>query len=124
MKRRDLHDRIGRPDIAEELSVHRGDGLPVVDANQESASADHVAERRPRLSRAAPMISRHRRACAAVPLATVRPSGPSGAVPETAIRWPATAREMPTLGSCGASAGDERAQMSTPKESMQAVGAW
>jgi hypothetical protein len=35
-------------------------------------------------------------------MATVRPSGPRGAVPETAMMLPTrTAREMPTFGSYG-----------------------
>src|SRR6185436_9298223 len=48
-------------------------------------------------------ISRHRLACAAAsPLATVCPSGPSGAVPDTATIDPTrTAREIPTRGSYG-----------------------
>src|SRR5262245_4181343 len=49
------------------------------------------------------MISRHRLACpAASSFATVRPSGPSGAVPDTATIDPTrTAREIPTRGSYG-----------------------
>ena len=49
------------------------------------------------------MISRQRLACAAgSPLPTVCPSGPSGAVPDTAMIDPTrTAREMPTFGSYG-----------------------
>src|SRR5438552_16446464 len=57
----------------------------------------------PAFSKAPAIISRHRRACApASPTPNVRPSGPSGAVPETAIMLPArAAREMPIFGSYG-----------------------
>lgn len=54
-------------------------------------------------SNASLMISRQRLACAAAsPFPTVRPSGPSGAVPDTATIGPTrTAREIPTRGSYG-----------------------
>ncbi len=49
------------------------------------------------------MIFRQRRACAAAsPRPTVRPSGPSGAVPATVTIDPTrTARDTPILGSYG-----------------------
>ncbi len=57
----------------------------------------------PKPSMAAWIISRVRRACAVgSPIPTVLPSGPSGAVPVTAIMRPLrTAREIPTFGSKG-----------------------
>ena len=34
-----LHDRVDRPDVAEELAMHAGDSLPVVDPREQDADA-------------------------------------------------------------------------------------
>jgi hypothetical protein len=100
-KARDLHDRIDRANVAKEFAMHRRDRL------QSSIRVSRIRVRTtcpieaPAPSSAAAIISRQRRACAAAsPRPTVRPSGPSGAVPATVMMGPTrTAREMPTLGS-------------------------
>ncbi len=39
-----LHDRVGRTDVTEELTVHRRDGLPVLNSGEQDTGADDVPE--------------------------------------------------------------------------------
>src|SRR4029079_16737174 len=44
-----LHDRVDRPDVAEELAVHLGDGLPVLNPREQDARPDDVLDAGPEL---------------------------------------------------------------------------
>ena len=85
--------------LAKEFTVHCRDSLRILDPREQYPVRTTCPMEAPAPSSAAAIISRHRRACvAASPRTTVRPSGPSAAVPATEMVGPTrTAREMPTL---------------------------
>jgi hypothetical protein len=98
-----LHNGVRGSNRAKVFAMNCGDCLPILDPHEQHASANHLCQRNASLfQRASNELKASPRLRCGISEANGPPSGPSGAVPETATTFPTrTAREMPIFGSYG-----------------------